>query len=129
MEKRLVNFSGLIMIPVMLFLSACSTHLMGSYGAKGQTMEEFTHYVEGVFRLQNSMTSEIMELQENDELNNRDVLLKSEQTMQETCAPLNEYVSLETEGLSTDVSLLKRVEKTAVDCEQAALKVKTLLKQ
>ena len=125
----MVNFSGLIMISVMLLLSGCSTHLMGSYGAKGQTMEEFTRYVEGVFRLQNSMTSEIMELQENDELNNRDVLLKAEQTMQETCAPLNEYVSLETEGLSTDVSLLKRVEKTAVDCEQAALKVKTLLKQ
>ena len=117
------------MISVMLLLSGCSTHLMGSYGAKGQTMEEFTRYVEGVFRLQNSMTSEIMELQENDELNNRDVLLKAEQTMQETCAPLNEYVSLKTEGLSTDVSLLKRVEKTAVDCEQTALKVKALFKQ
>ena len=125
----MVNFSGLLMISVMLFLSGCSTSLMGSYGAKGQTMEEFTHYVEDVFRLQNSMTSEIMELQENDELNNRDVLLKAEEHMQATCAPLNEYVSLETEGLSTDISLLKRVEKTAVDCEQAALKVKALLKQ
>ena len=125
----MVNFSGLLMISVMLFLSGCSTSLMGSYGSKGQTMEEFTHYVEDVFRLQNSMTSEIMELQENDELNNRDVLLKAEEHMQATCAPLNEYVSLETEGLSTDISLLKRVEKTAVDCEQAALKVKALLKQ
>jgi hypothetical protein len=45
------------MISVMLFLSGCSKSLMGSYGAKGQTMEAFTHYVEDVFRLQNSMTS------------------------------------------------------------------------
>ena len=128
MECRLVKFSGLIMISIMLILSGCSTPLMGSYGAKGQTMEEFTSYVESVFRLQNSITSEIMELQETDDLHNHDVLLKAEQFMQETCAPLNEYVSKESEGLSTGLFLQSRVEKSAVDCEQAALKVRSLLK-
>jgi hypothetical protein len=46
---------------VTLMLSACATPFWGGYGPNGQTKEEFSHYVEGVFRLQNSMTSEIME--------------------------------------------------------------------
>jgi len=129
MECRLVKYLGLIMIGSLLLLSGCSTPLMGSYGANGQNMEEFTKYVESVFRLQNSMTSAIMELQESDELNNQEAVLKAEQFMQETCAPLNEYVSRESEGLSTGILLSHRVEKSAVDCEKASLNVKSLLKR
>ena len=55
-----VNFPGLMLMSIMLILSGCSTPFLGGYGAKGQSREEFTRYVEGVFRLQNSMTSEIM---------------------------------------------------------------------
>jgi hypothetical protein len=121
-----VNFPGLMLMSLSLILSGCATPLFGSYGANGQSKEEFTRYVESVFRLQNSITSEIMALQETDATDNPD-LLKAEQHMQEACSSLNEYVSRESEGLDTGLLLRRRVEKTAVDCEQNALKVKALL--
>jgi hypothetical protein len=125
-NTNLVTFRGLMLSFVMLMLSGCATPFWGGYGAHGQTKEEFTRYVESVFRLQNSMTSEIMAFLEAD-VSNHDDLLEAEQHMQEACAPLNEYASRESEGLSTGFLLSRRVEKSAIDCEQAAEKVKTLL--
>ena len=124
---NLVNFPGLMLMSVTLMLSGCATPFFGGYGANGQTREEFTRYVESVFRLQNSMTSEIMELMETDDKSNHDDLLKAEQRMQEACGPLNEYASRESEGLNIGFFLSRRVEKSAIDCEHAALKVKSLL--
>ena len=122
-----VNFPGLILMFISLMLSGCTTPFWGGYGAKGQSREEFTRYVEGVFRLQNSMTSEIMALQETDGAKNHDALLQAEQDMQEACAPLNEYVSRDIDGLNISFLLHRQVEKSAVDCEQAAQKVQSLL--
>ena len=125
-NPNLVNFPGLMLISVTLLLSGCGTPFLGSYGTKGQSKEEFTRYVESVFKLQNSLTSEIMEYLETD-VSNHDDLLEAEQHMQQACGPLNEYASRESEGLSTGILLSRRVEKTAIDCEQAAEKVKLLL--
>jgi len=124
---NLVNLPGLMLMWVTLMLSGCGTPFFGSYGAKGQSKEEFTRYVEGVFKLQNSMTSEIMDYLETDDKSNHDDLLKAEQHMQEACGPLNEYASRESEGLDTGLFLSRRVEQSAIDCEQAAQKVKLLL--
>jgi hypothetical protein len=123
----LVSFPGLMLMSVTLIISGCATPLVGRYGENGQTKEEFTRYVEGVFKLQNSMTSEIMELLAADSANNHDDLLLAEQQMQEACGPLNEYASRESEGLNIGFFLSRRVEKSAIDCEHAAQKVKTLL--
>ena len=123
------NFPGLMLMSITLMLSGCATPFLGGYGANGQTKEEFTRYVEGVFRLQNSMTSEIMLLQETEETENHDALLKAEQHMQEVCGPLNEYASREIEGLSIGLSLSRSVEKSAIDCERAAKNVESLLAQ
>ncbi len=49
---------------ITLLLAGCNAPFWGGYGAHGQSREEFTRYVDGVFRLQNSMTSEIMALSE-----------------------------------------------------------------
>ncbi|MDD2659067.1 MAG: hypothetical protein PHY54_05205 [Methylococcales bacterium] len=122
-----VDFPGLMLMLVALMLSGCAAPFWGGYGANGQTKQEFTHYVEGVFRLQNSMTSEIMGYLETDDKGDHDDLLRAEQHMQEACAPLNEYASRESEGLSAGFFLSRRVEKSANDCEKAALKVKSLL--
>ena len=122
-----VNFPGIMLMSIMLMLSGCTTPFLGGYGAKGQSREEFTRYVEGVFRLQNSMTSEIMALQETDGAKNHDALLQAEQHMQEACASLNEYVSRDIDGLNISFLLHRQVEKSAVDCEQAAQKVQSLL--
>ena len=118
-----------MLMVITLMLSACATPFFGGYGAKGQSREEFTRYVEGVFRLENSMTSEIMALQETDDAKNLDTLSEAEQHMQEACGPLNEYVSRDLDGLSIGLFLRRRVEKSAIDCEQAAKKVKSLLGQ
>ena len=120
--KSRVNFPGLMLMSIALMLSGCATSFLGGYGANGLTKEEFTRYVEGVFRLQNSLTSEIMALPETD-----DALLEAEQHMREACAPLNEYASRESEDLNIGLFLRRRVEKSANNCEQAALKVKSLL--
>jgi hypothetical protein len=122
-----LSFPGLMLMSVTLMMSGCATPFWGSYGANNQTKEEFTHYVEGVFKLQNSITSEIMEYLETDDKSDHDDLLKAEQHMQEVCGPLNEYASRESEGLDTGLFLSRRVEKSAIDCEKAALKVKALL--
>jgi hypothetical protein len=124
-----VNFPGLMLMSFTLILSGCTAPFWGGYGPKGQSMEEFTRYVEGVFRLQNSMTSEIMALLETDDTSNHDALLQAEQDMQEACAPLNEYASRDSDGLNIGFFLRRRVEKSAIDCEQAAQKVKSLLER
>ena len=126
-DANLSGYPGLILMLIMLCTPGCTTPFFGGYGAKGQSREEFARYVEEVFRLQNGMTSEIMALLETDDVKNYDALLQAEQSMQETCAPLNEYASRDSEGLNIGFFLRQRVEKSANDCEHAALKVKSLL--
>lgn len=123
----MIDFPGLMLMTIALFLSGCTAAFWGGYGTKGQSREEFTRYVEEVFRLQNGMTSEIMALLENDDAKNYVALLQAEQHMQEKCAPLNEYASRDIDGLNISFFLRRRVEKSAIDCEQAAQKVKSLL--
>ena len=122
-----VNLPSVMLASITLILSGCATPFLGGFGTKGQSQEEFTRYVESVFLLENSMTSEIMSLLETDEAKNHDALLKAEQHMQEACGPLNEYASRDIDGLSIGLFLRRRVEQSATDCEQAALKVKSLL--
>ena len=126
-NTNLIDFPGLMLMSVMLMLSGCATPFLGGYGAKGLSREEFTRYVDGVFRLQNSMTSEIMLLLETDDAKNHAALLEAEQHMQEACGPLNEYASRDMDGLSIGLLLRRRVEKSAMDCEKAAQKIKSLL--
>jgi hypothetical protein len=124
---KLVNAQGLILISITVTLSGCALPFFGGYGEQGMSREEFTRYVEGVFRLQNSITSEVMILQEGDDNKKHEVLLQAEQHMQETCSPLNEYASRDIDGLSIGLFLRRRVEKSAIDCERAAKEVKSLL--
>jgi hypothetical protein len=68
-----------------------------------------------------------MMLLESDEAKNPEVLMHAEQHMQRVCADLNEYVSRDIDGLSSGLFLRRRVEKSAIDCEQAAMAIKPLL--
>jgi hypothetical protein len=126
-ECNLFNFLSASYIFIVLLLSGCSTPLLGTYGENGQSREEFSRYVESVFRLQNAMTSEIMALQGIDDVSDHTALFQADQAMQKACGPLNEFVSRQTEGLDTGLFLSHQVEKSAIDCEQAAQKVKLLL--
>jgi len=110
------------MLAIICSVSACTTTLGGRYGEHGQTKAEFTQYVETVFKLQNNMTSEMMAITDADE-----TLVRADQKMQEICAPLNEYATREEDKLNITISLLRRVEKAAVACEQAAQKLQALL--
>lgn len=109
------SFGGLFL--TMLLFGGCATK--GNSGTNGQSREEFTSYVESVFRLQNTMTSEIIALQGNDDI----ALYQAEKVMQLTCAPLNEWVSRQTEGSDTGLFLNRQVEEAVVGCDQAAQKV------
>lgn len=128
-NKILVNFHSCMLIFMALTLSGCATAFGGGYGANRQSKEEFARYVEDVFRLQNSMTSEVMMLTESeDDPQSHVTLIKAEQHMHKICAPLDEYASRDSDGLSVGLLLSHNVEKSAVDCERAARQVESLLK-
>lgn len=74
------------------------------------------------------MTSQAMMLLDNDEAKKPEELIQAEQHMQHACADLNEYVSRDLDGLDSDLFLRRRVEQSAIDCEQAAKAVKPLLR-
>jgi hypothetical protein len=125
-NKDLVNLRSLIVIAVAVILSGCAIPFLG-YGANGQSREEFGRHVEEIFRLQNKMTSQVMMLLESDDVKNPDVLLHAEQHMEQICGPLNEYASRDIDGLDIGLFLQRSVEKSAIDCEQAAREVESLL--
>ena len=121
-KSDFLSSSPLIILLIACLLSGCTNALSVRYGEYGQTKAEFTLYVEKVFKMQNNMTSEIMAITDADA-----VLVQADQKMQEVCAPLNEYATREVDKLNIAISLLRRVEKSAVACEKAAKKVQALL--
>jgi hypothetical protein len=121
-------FFRLFLLMLIYLLAGCALPLVGRISGTGLSKEEFAQYVEEVFRFQNRMTSEVMMLTTSDEGDNFSVLLKSEQHMQQVCAPLNEYVSRNIDGLSNGLGLQQQVVKTALDCDRAAHEVEVLLK-
>jgi len=126
----LVNFHGCALIFIVMIVTGCAASFDRGYGAKRQSREEFERYVEDVFRLQNNMTSEVMMLTESEDNSQSHVtLIRAEQDMQKICAPLNEYASRDSEGLSVGLLLSHSVEKSAVDCERAARQVESLLEK
>lgn len=125
--KSLVIVRSLVTFAMASLISGCAVPFLGGYGANGQSLIEFEHHVEEVFRLQNQMTSEVMMLLESDEAKRLQALMQAEQHMQQVCADLNEYVSRDIDGLSTGIFLRRRVEKSAIDCEHAAMAIKPLL--
>ncbi len=121
-RKTFLHLVGIV-VSVMI-LTGCSLPFL-SYGENGLSQDDFARYVESVFRLQNSLTSEIMLLDSDDE--RQKALSQAEQTMRIDCAALNDYAARDSDGLSTDLSLSRRVEQSAVRCEKAALHLKSLL--
>lgn len=127
MDKKSL-FSKLICILVVFWgVPACTLPVFGGFGAKSQTREEFARHVEEIFRLQNQMTSLSVMLLDSGDVPNADDLRQAERHMQHVCADLNEYVSRDMDGLSSSMLLLRRVERSAIACEQAALVLKPLL--
>ena len=113
---------------ITLVLSGCSLPFLGGYGAEGQSSEEFAHYVESVFKLQNSLTSEIIGLADSDDKPaNMDALLQAEQSMQKKCEALNEYATLDSDGSNVSVMLKTRVAQSAKECETAAKDLQALM--
>lgn len=127
-SKDLVILRSLATFAMASIISGCAGPLFGGYGANGQSRAEFEHHVEEVFRLQNQVASEVMMLLESDAPKKPEALIQAEQHMQQVCADLNEYASRDIDGLSIGFFLSRRVEKSAIDCEHAALAIKPLLK-
>ncbi len=97
--------------------------LLGGYGEENQTLVAFAQRVETVFKFQNSMTNAVMLL----ETEPSSAILEAEQKMHAACEPLNQYAAREMDGLSVDFALQKRVEQTAISCENMASQLQTLL--
>jgi hypothetical protein len=121
-------FFRLLILMLISLLAGCVWPGVGNLSGTGLSKEEFARYVEEVFRFQNRMTSEVMMLTATDEGGDSPGLLKSEQRMQQVCAPLNEYVSRDIDGLGNGLSLQRQVVKSAFDCDRAAHEVERLLR-
>jgi hypothetical protein len=123
-------WAGYVLAISSLLSSGCTLLSIGGYGPDGQTRIDFENRVEAAFRLQNRMTSEVMMRPEADGYNqHQDTILQAEQLMQKNCRYLNEYASRDMDGLKTGLFLLRHVENSVVDCENAAHKLETLLNQ
>lgn len=113
-----------------MLAQGCAHFPSWRYGPDRQLRDEFERRVEAAFRFQNSMTSEVMVLQEVDQDGkNQDAIFQAEQLMQKKCTYLNEYVSREIDGIDNDFQLLSHVEDSVAECEAAARKVEALLKE
>ncbi|MDO8939586.1 MAG: hypothetical protein Q7U98_10545 [Methylicorpusculum sp.] len=129
MRERKTMFAVRVLFCMPLLLCSCQGVLTGQYGEYSQSREEFTLYVEDVFRLQNQLTTEVMMLGGVDDSDEYDALLQAEQNMHAICDPLNEYATNEIDGASISYFLRRRVERSAVACERAAKEVGAKLKQ
>jgi len=129
-NKNFCCFRNGILILLAMIMTGCASPFSVGYGAHRQSRDEFARYVEDVFRLQNRMTSEVMMLLETDDTGtNHDDLVQAERQMHEVCGALNEYADRDGEGQSIGLFLGRDVEKSAVNCEQAALRVEALLEK
>jgi len=116
-------FKKSFIVANIALLLGCNTTLLGTYGEQNQTLDAFRQRVENVFQLQNSMTSAVM-LSDSEP---SATILDAEQKMQRACESLNEYAARESDGLSVDFALQRRVEQTAIGCEKAAQNLQLLL--
>lgn len=117
-----------LVISGVIALAGCTGPLFGGYGERGRSREEFARYVESVFILQNNVTSRLMLLMDAVDGADQQGLMTAEQHMREQCNPINEYASRDIDGLSVDLWLKRRVEKSAEACDKAAHRVEALLK-
>ena len=122
MVKR-ATLSQLGVMVSFMIVTGCSLPFL-RYGENGLSQDQFADYVESVFRLQNSVTSELM-LLDSDE--RQTVLLQAEQMMRTDCAALNEYATRDSDGLTIGLALSRRVAQSVAQCEKAALHLKLLL--
>jgi hypothetical protein len=127
--KDLVIVRSLIISAIALLISGCTVPFFDGYGANHQSLDDFKRHVEEIFRLQNQMSSEVIMLIESDDQNKHENLVQAEQKMEQTCADLNEYASRDIDGLNISLILQRRIEKSAIACEQAAMSIKQLLNQ
>ena len=126
--RDLASVQRLMVLWIAFALSGCTVPFFSGYGEDGQTQEEFASYVERVFKLQNSMSAQIIAMTDSDDKPaNIEVLLQAEQRMQKKCEALNEYAARDSDGLSTGLLLKNRVAQSAKDCETAAKEVQALL--
>lgn len=115
-----------VSIVILVVIQSCAM----TYGPDHQGRDEFERRVEAAFRLQNQMTSELMLIQsDGSDLKEHAPIILAEQVMEQQCRHLNEYASLDIEGVNKSLLLLKRVENSVVDCEKSARKVEELLKK
>jgi hypothetical protein len=95
------------------------------------TQQEFTEYVERVFRhhnmVYNTLITELaLENPDYSDTENAE-LHQAEKKMLSVCAPLNDVVSAHTEGRQLDIASYMKLTKSVPDCEAATERVEGLI--
>jgi hypothetical protein len=117
---------------VALSCVGCSTITTHTASGKKLVMsqEEFSKYVEHVFRYHNQVMNELMESAEDkDEMDSAEMraLSAAEAKMVEFCQPLNEVVSESLSGQSVGLQTQMKLVDTVPACEEASRIVDELM--
>jgi hypothetical protein len=123
-----------------LLLAALAAHLIAgcsgihTHKASGEeivmTQEEFSQYVEHVFRYHNQVMSELMEASADRpelESNEASELNTAEKKMLSACEPLNEVVSESLSGETVGINLKLDLADAVPACENASKQVEDLI--
>lgn len=117
-SQRFKHFISIILL--LINLNSCAVIPSVDY------RYELAAYAESVFRRQNSITSTIMMLSE-DELPEDNQLNQAEIAMHEACKLLNEYTSREMDGKPMGVLFRRKVKASIKGCDESIQKVEEIL--
>ena len=128
-------FKLLIFFHLILLSSSCST--ITTYTpdgtAENRSIEEFELYVEEVFRRQNRISTELIMLLIDYDLNSTEdqhlLLVDAEEKITDACQPLNTMVIMKVENRAIDMSLKFKIVNTISKCEYITRDVEILLKE
>ncbi len=91
--------------------------------------EQFSSYVEHVFRHHNSVVDESLFISPGGLDSKNDPLLNAEMKMHHACQPLNELVSLTAAGQKPDIWLEMKLADAVPECESATRNLEKLISQ
>ena len=122
--------AGVALIVFGLLAAACSEiHTKTPNGEPVlMNQEEFSAYVERVFRHHNNVVNELLFVSPSD-VAGGDPVANAELQMNHACQPLNDIASVSAAGLSPDFWTKMKLAKAVPECEAATLSVEKLFSQ
>ena len=128
-------FKLLIIFHLILLTSSCST--ITTYTpdgtAENRSIEEFKLYAEEVFRRQNRISTELIMLLIDYDIDSKEkqhqLIVDAEEKITDACQPLNTMVIMKVENRDIDMSLKFKIVDSISKCDYITREVEVMLKE